>query len=78
MRLFARALILICFWGFGWVAAGQIRQGTGAVLFEGARLIAGDGRPPVESSAFLVENGRFTRVGRKGEIQLPAGRRAST
>ncbi len=43
-----------------------------AVLFEGARLIAGDGLPPIENSAFLVEDSRFTRVGRKGEIPLPA------
>ena len=42
-------------------------------MFEGARLIAGDGRAPLESSAILVENDRFTRVGRKGEIPLPRG-----
>ena len=44
-----------------------------ATLYEGARLIAGDGSPAVESSAFLVQNGTFARVGRKGEIPLPAG-----
>jgi imidazolonepropionase-like amidohydrolase len=44
-----------------------------AVLFEGARLITGDGTPPVENSAFLVENARFSRVGRRGDIQAPAG-----
>ena len=42
-------------------------------LFEGARLIAGDGRTPIESSAFLVTNDRFTRVDRKGEVQAPQG-----
>ena len=59
--------------GLGWVSANQARQGGGAVLFEGARLIAGDGRAPIENAAFLVEGNRFTRVGRKGEIPLPAG-----
>ena len=44
-----------------------------ATLFEGARLITGDGRAPIENAAFLVENARFTRVGRKGEIQAPSG-----
>jgi imidazolonepropionase-like amidohydrolase len=44
-----------------------------ATLYEGARLIAGDGSAPIESSAFLVENGHFTRVGRRGEVQAPAG-----
>ena len=44
-----------------------------AVLFEGARLIIGDESAPIESSAFLMENGRFTRVGRKGDVQAPDG-----
>ena len=44
-----------------------------ATLFEGARLIAGDGSTPVEDSAFLVEDDTITRVGRRGEIQAPAG-----
>jgi imidazolonepropionase-like amidohydrolase len=44
-----------------------------ATLFEGARLLSGDGQAPVENSAFLVENDRFTRIGRKGEIAAPAG-----
>jgi len=46
---------------------------AGATLYEGARLIVGDGSAPIESSAFVVEAGRFTRVGRKGEIQAPPG-----
>jgi len=44
-----------------------------ATLFEGARLISGDGGTPIENAAFLVQNSRFTRVGRKGEILPPAG-----
>src|SRR5262245_32417299 len=55
------------------VAAGQNRPANPSVLFEGGRLIAGDGRPPLENAAFLVEGSRFTKVGRKGEIPLPAG-----
>ena len=52
--------------------AGQTPR-TAAVLFEGARLITGDGTAPIENSAFIVENSRFTRVGRRGEVQAPAG-----
>ncbi len=48
-------------------------QPTRVTLFEGARLIMGDGGPPIESSAFIVEKDRFTSVGRKGEIQAPPG-----
>lgn len=44
-----------------------------AVLYEGARLITGDGGAPIESSAFVVQGTRFIRVGRKGEVQAPAG-----
>jgi imidazolonepropionase-like amidohydrolase len=42
-------------------------------LFEGAGLILGEGSAAIENSAFLVENGQFTKVGRKGEIVAPAG-----
>ena len=45
----------------------------GSTLFEGARLIAGDGSPAVENSAFLVQGDTITWVGRRGERQLPAG-----
>jgi len=44
-------------------------------LFEGARLIVGDGSVPIESSAFIVENDRFTRIGTKGRLAAPAGAR---
>src|SRR5215831_14044037 len=44
-------------------------------VYEGARLITGDGSAPIENSAFLVENDRFTRLGRRGEISVPAGAR---
>jgi len=53
-----------------WEAAAQPAAAT---LFEGARLIVGDGSAPIENSAFLVENNRFTRVGKKGEVRAPAG-----
>ncbi|HEY1758111.1 MAG TPA: amidohydrolase family protein [Bryobacteraceae bacterium] len=45
----------------------------GLVYFEGARLIVGDGGAPIEDSAFVIENNKFTAAGRKGEIQAPAG-----
>ena len=46
---------------------------SNAVLFEGARLIVGDERPPIENAAFVVENGTLTQVGRAGEVQVPGG-----
>jgi len=57
----------------GVLAAGFQAGTSGPVWFEGARLIVGDGSAPVESSAFVVEGGAFTWVGRKGERQPPQG-----
>ena len=45
---------------------------SSAVLFEGARLVVGDGGV-VENSAFLVDNGQFIQVGAAGSVPLPAG-----
>jgi imidazolonepropionase-like amidohydrolase len=51
-------------------------QSTSTVaLYEGARLIPGDGTPPIENSAMLVENGTITRVGVKGAVTAPSGAR---
>ena len=43
------------------------------VLFEGARVIPGDGSPAIENAALVVEGGIITRIDRKGEITPPAG-----
>jgi imidazolonepropionase-like amidohydrolase len=48
-------------------------QSPAAIVFEGARLLTGDGSAPIENSAFIIQNDRFTRVGRRGEVAVPAG-----
>ena len=53
-------------------AAAQTPRPAAGVLYEGARLITGNGGPPIERSSFLVQNGRFTRVGRQGESPAPS------
>jgi len=55
------------------VQTAEAQTGSVPLLFEGARLIVGDGSAPIEDAAFVVENNRFTIVGRNGEIQVPAG-----
>lgn len=42
-------------------------------MFEGARLLLGDTRPPIENAAFIVESGRFTAVGPRDQVTPPAG-----
>ena len=52
---------------------GVLGQTPTATVFEGARLITGDGSAPIENAAFVVEGSRFTQVGRAGQIKAPAG-----
>ena len=68
--LVAASLFFTVAWSSRIVA--QTRR-TGVTVFEGARLITGDGGAPIENSAFIVENNLFTRVGRRGDLQVPAG-----
>jgi imidazolonepropionase-like amidohydrolase len=53
--------------------ASQPQTAGSATVFEGARLITGDEAPPIEDSAFVVQDGRFTAVGRRGDVQAPDG-----
>ncbi len=45
---------------------------SGITVFEGARLLVGDGTV-VENATFVVEGGRFTTVGTAGAVTVPAG-----
>jgi imidazolonepropionase-like amidohydrolase len=42
-------------------------------VFEGARVIIGDGRPPIENASFVVNGARLTQVGRAADVRVPAG-----
>ncbi len=44
-----------------------------ATLYEGARLIIGDGSPAIEQGAMLVERGVITQVGRRDAMEIPSG-----
>jgi len=46
---------------------------AGVTVFEGARLITGDGSAPIEDSAFIVDKNQFTWAGRRADLQAPAG-----
>ena len=51
----------------------QAPQSSDATVFEGVRLIVGDGSAPIEDAAFIVEKDRITQVGTRGQVQVPAG-----
>jgi len=42
-------------------------------VFRGARLILGDGSPPIENAAFVVAGDRFVEVGPNADVATPAG-----
>jgi len=69
LSLLAAGLFLTA--AFSWPAAAQAPR-PAVTVFEGARLIVGDGSA-IENAAFIVENGRFTAVGRNGQVTVPAG-----
>jgi imidazolonepropionase-like amidohydrolase len=74
-RVFIAGLSVGLVWvvGCSRPVADQTRGTTGLMVFEGARLIDGNGGAPVENAAFIVDSGRFIQVGRTGQLQLPAG-----
>ena len=49
------------------------RSQAHAVLFDGARLIIGDARPPIERGAFVVQHGHITAIGPQGSVKAPPG-----
>ena len=55
-----------------WNLHGQ-GAATRVTVFEGARLIVGDGSAPIENSAFVVAGTQFAQVGRKGALKIPDG-----
>jgi imidazolonepropionase-like amidohydrolase len=42
-------------------------------VFEGARLIVGDGGAPIENGTLVTEGTRIAQVGRAGDVRAPAG-----
>ena len=55
------------------MAGAAAAQAPTVTVFEGARLITGDGSAPIENSAFVVTNDRITQIGRRGEVTVPPG-----
>ena len=73
-----KTVVSVCLWGsllflLSVSVMVEAQRSTRITLFEGALLIMGDGNAPIENSAFIVENDRFTSVGRNGELQGPRG-----
>ena len=48
-------------------------QSPATTVFEGARIIIGDGQPPIENGAFVVSGNRIVQVGRAGSVKVAQG-----
>src|SRR5438093_4045089 len=48
-------------------------QASDVTFFSGARVIPGDGSPALENASVIVENGKFTSIGKKEDVKPPKG-----
>jgi imidazolonepropionase-like amidohydrolase len=56
---------------FAWSISNRAQ--TAVSVFEGARVIVGDGRAPIENATIVVDGSRITQVGRAADVKAPAG-----
>jgi len=68
-RLTWLGLMVLTVWSV--TALGQTPPAV--TVFEGARVIVGDGRAPIENASFVVNGARFVQVGRAADVRVPAG-----
>jgi len=54
-------------------ALGQAPATRIITVFEGARVIVGDGRTPIENASFVVNGARFVQVGKAADVRVPTG-----
>src|SRR5262245_33499517 len=50
-----------------------LAQTQAVTVYEGAHVIIGDGRVPIENATIIVSGNRFTQVGRAADVKVPAG-----
>ena len=50
---------------------GGPETGGEATVFEGARLIVGDGSAAIEDAVFVVEGDRITQAGQRADVEIP-------
>src|SRR5512136_945046 len=58
---------------FGEITVAARAQAPAVTAFEGARLIIGDRRPPIENSRLVVEGARIAQAGAAADVRVPAG-----
>jgi imidazolonepropionase-like amidohydrolase len=67
-----RLLIAVAVAAASVTALGQT-QPSAVTVFEGARIIFGDARAPIDNGSFVVSGARFVQVGRAADVRVPPG-----
>jgi imidazolonepropionase-like amidohydrolase len=67
-------LVRLALWACFIVLAGALAPAHGQTVYEGARLIIGNGSV-IENGALVVDGGRLAAVGGRGEVPAPPGAR---
>src|SRR5688572_19639673 len=69
MRITSLSVLLavVCF------SVSPATQTPAVTVFEGARIIIGDGRAPIDNATIVVNGDRIVQAGRPADIKAPAG-----
>jgi imidazolonepropionase-like amidohydrolase len=70
VKTLARWIIAV---SFGAIVYSQSRSPSQTAVYEGGRLIVGDGSVPIEGGAFVVQNGHISAIGTQRAVTAPAG-----
>ena len=70
-RLTLLVPVVVAAWSVA--ALGQAPATRIITVFEGARVIVGDGRTPIENASFVVNGARFVQVGKAADVRVPTG-----
>ena len=66
---FGASLIFLLFLSVPVTLLGE-KQGT--IVVSGGTLIDGNGGPPLQNAIVVIQDGKFSQVGRVGEVTIPA------
>ena len=69
------SLLAACSSSSGDESKGEKKQQSSSdtTFYFGARVIPGDGGQIIEGATFIISNGKFTALGKKGEVVAPRG-----
>jgi imidazolonepropionase-like amidohydrolase len=68
MKRVALVVVVLCAWSIS-----NLAQTPAVTVFEGARVIVGDGRAAIENATIVVNAGKIAQVGRAADVKAPAG-----